>query len=83
MANINYYNKHYDDAAVHFRKAGNFLSGTAHQSSLQKSKYQFDFIVFKGDLLLDQSDQCMDKCAECLIYMNEFQEASNIYKIIG
>ncbi len=62
VADINYHNKHYDDAAVHYRKAGNFLS---------------------GDQLLDQSDLCMEKCAECLLYMNEFQDASNLYKLIA
>ncbi len=62
VADISYHSKHYDDAAVHYRKAGNFLS---------------------GDLLLDQSDLCMERCAECLVYMNEFQEASNIYKVIA
>ena len=52
---LNLHAQHWEDAAMHFRKAANFLS---------------------GDKLLDQSDHCLEKCAECLIQLGDYKEAS-------
>ena len=59
---MHFYVKHYEDAAVHFRKAANFLA---------------------GDNLLDQSDFCVEKNAECLIHIGEYEEASKQYELIA
>ena len=59
---LNLYAQHWEDAALHFRKAANFLS---------------------GDKLLDQSDYCLEKSAECLIRIGEYKEASQLYQILS
>lgn len=59
---INLYAQHWEDAALHFRKAANFLS---------------------GDKLLDQSDHCLEKSAECLIRIGEYKEASHLYQLVA
>jgi hypothetical protein len=62
VAYINLYAQHWEDAALHFRKAANFLS---------------------GDKLLDQSDHCIEKSAECLVQLGEFKEASHLYQMVA
>ena len=62
IAYINLYARHWEDAALHFRKAANFLS---------------------GDKLLDQSDHCIQKSAECLIQIGEYREASQLYQMVA
>lgn len=59
---INLYAQHWEDAALHFRRAANFLS---------------------GDKLLDQSDHCLEKSAECLIRIGEYKEASHLYQLVA
>lgn len=62
VAYINLRAQHWEDAAFHFRKAANFLS---------------------GDKLLDQSDHCIEKSAECLIQLGEYKEASHLYQMVA
>lgn len=59
---LNLHAQHWEDAAMHFRKAANFLS---------------------GDKLLDQSDHCLEKCAECLIQLGDYKEASHLYQMVS
>mmetsp|Transcript_24628 Transcript_24628/g.41061 ORF Transcript_24628/g.41061 Transcript_24628/m.41061 type:complete len:556 (+) Transcript_24628:71-1738(+) len=62
VAYLNLYAQHWEDAAIHFRKAANFLA---------------------GDKLLDQSDLCMEKAAECFVRIGSFHEASDLYMTIA
>jgi hypothetical protein len=62
VAYVNLRAQHWEDAALHFRKASNFLS---------------------GDKLLDQSDHCLEKCAECLIRMGDYKEASQLFQMVA
>lgn len=62
VAYLHLYAKHYDDAAIHFRKAANFLA---------------------GDNLLDQSDFCLEKNAECLIELGQYEEASKLFEMVA
>ena len=59
---LNLHAQHWEDAALHFRKAANFLS---------------------GDKLLDQSDHCLEKCAECLIQLGDYKEASHLFQMVS
>lgn len=54
--------KHWEDAAIHYRKAANF---------------------FSGDGLIDQSDICLERAAECLVKMGEYDEANYMYETIA
>jgi hypothetical protein len=54
--------RHWEDAAISFRKASNYLA---------------------GDQLPDQSDYCLEKCAECYIEMGELEMAASLYVLIA
>jgi tetratricopeptide (TPR) repeat protein len=62
VAQLHFESKHWDDAAFHFKKAADFLSGE-------------NFIF--------ESDSCLEKCAECLIQINQVHEASKLLEIIA
>lgn len=62
VATLHYRVENYEDAATHFHKASNFLS---------------------GDGILDQSDYCLEKAAECYIYTGEYREAQKIYETLA
>ena len=62
IADIHYRIKHFDDAAIHFRKACNFLSGNQE---------------------IEQSDYCLEKCAECMIYNGDVKDVYIIYETIA
>ena len=49
---------HWEEAALGFKKAANFLI---------------------GDNLPDQSDWCLEKCAECYVELKEYEKASDVY----
>eukprot|EP01040_Poterioochromonas_malhamensis_P001488 gene1488-1576_t len=38
---------------------------------------------FSGDRDLDQSDLCLEKAAECAVYLNNYTDAQGIYEIIA
>ncbi len=59
IAIMHYRIKHWDDAAFHYKRCANFLS---------------------GDRLIEQSDRCMERAAECLIRIGEIGEAQLIYE---
>ena len=54
--------RHWEDAAISFRKASNYLA---------------------GDQLPDQSDYCLEKCAECYIEMAELEMAASLYVLLA
>ncbi|KAJ1401814.1 soluble NSF attachment protein [Ochromonadaceae sp. CCMP2298] len=62
VAYLNLYAQHWEDAALHFKRAANFLA---------------------GDKLLDQSDHCMQKAAECFIKVQSYAEAADLYLLIA
>lgn len=59
---IDYHHKHYEDAAEHFKRAANFLS---------------------GELLLDQSDLCLEKCVDCLFELHKYDDARRYLEMIA
>lgn len=59
IALMHYRIKHWEDAAFHYKRCANFLS---------------------GDRLIEQSDRCMERAAECLIRIGDIAEAQIIYE---
>ena len=62
IAYTHFISKHWHEAAVHYKNAGNFLS---------------------GEMLLDQSDFCFEKCVQCYIMVNKLEEARTMLEMIA
>jgi hypothetical protein len=62
IAYVHFISKHWHESAIHYKNAGNFLS---------------------GEMLLDQSDYCFEKCVQCLIMVDKLQDARDMLEIIA
>ena len=62
IAYTHFISKHWHEAALHYKNAGNFLS---------------------GEMLLDQSDYCFEKCAQCYIMVGRLAEAKSMFEMIA
>lgn len=62
VANTHFINKHWEEAAIHFKKAANFLS---------------------GEQLLDQSDVCLERAAQCFVELRDYEGARKLFELVA